>query len=174
MATEVNKHLFTDLIKKNVLFRYMTDEAASAFLERAELIQFADGEVIIAQGDVSQFLYCLIKGSVAISVQEQGDNFFIYNLEEGEIFGESALFLTELRIATVTSVGNSLVIRINRKNLIEFISDYAEAGNRIFIMLIYSLLKKLRASTREITAAKKLYLEVQRMKAQMEKILKEL
>jgi hypothetical protein len=41
-------------------------------------------------------------------------------------------------------------------------------------MLIYSLLKKLRASTREITAVKKMYREVQKMKEQMEKLLQEL
>jgi CRP-like cAMP-binding protein len=152
----------------------MSEEAFFAFLNGSELMEFEDGEIIISQDDVSQFLYCLIKGSVAISVHEKGDDFFIYNLEEGEIFGEAAIFLTELRIANVKSSGASLITRIHRKNLIKFIGEYSQAGNRIFIMLIYSLLKKLRASTREITAAKKLYMEVQKMKAQMEKLLQEL
>jgi CRP-like cAMP-binding protein len=174
MAVTVDQKNYIDLIKKNVLFRYMSEEAFFAFLNGSELMEFEDGEILISQDDVSQFLYCLIKGSVAISVHEKGDDFFIYNLEEGEIFGEAAIFLTELRIANVKSSGASLIIRIHRKNLIKFISDYSQAGNRIFIMLIYSLLKKLRASTREITAAKKLYMEVQKMKAQMEKLLQEL
>jgi CRP-like cAMP-binding protein len=152
----------------------MSEEAFFAFLNGSELMEFEDGEIIISQDDVSQFLYCLIKGSVAISVHEKGDDFYIYNLEEGEIFGEAAIFLTELRIANVKSSGASLIIRIHRKNLIKFIGEYSQAGNRIFIMLIYSLLKKLRASTREITAIKKLYMEVQKMKAQMEKLLQEL
>jgi CRP-like cAMP-binding protein len=174
MAVTVDHKNYINLIKKNVLFRYMSEEAFFAFLNGSELMEFEDGEIIISQDDVSQFLYCLIKGSVAISVHEKGDDFFIYNLEEGEIFGEAAIFLTELRIANVKSSGASLIIRIHRKNLIKFISEYSQAGNRIFIMLIYSLLKKLRASTREITAAKKLYMEVQKMKAQMEKLLQEL
>jgi len=174
MAVAVDHKNYINLIKKNVLFRYMSEEAFFAFLDGSELMEFEDGEIIISQDDVSQFLYCLIKGSVAISVHEKGDDFFIYNLEEGEIFGEAAIFLTELRIANVKSSGASLIIRIHRKNLIKFIGEYSQAGNRIFIMLIYSLLKKLRASTREITAVKKLYMEVQKMKAQMEKLLQEL
>ena len=174
MALTVDRKKYIDLIKRNVLFRYMSEEAFFSFLHESELMGFEDGETIIAQDDVSQFLYCLIKGSVAISVHEKGDDFYIYNLEEGEIFGEAAIFLTELRIATVTSSGASLIIRIHRKNLIKFIGEYSQAGNRIFIMLIYSLLKKLRASTREITAVKKLYREVQKMKEQMEKLLQEL
>lgn len=174
MAVIVDHHDYRDLIKRNVLFRYMSEEGLFAFLKGSELMGYEDGEIIISQGDVSQFLYCLIKGTVAVSAYEKGNDFYIYDLEEGEIFGESALFLTELRIANVKSSGPSLIMRINRNNLIKFISEYSQAGNRIFILIIYSLLKKLRASTREITAVKKLYLEVQQMKAQMEKLLKEL
>jgi CRP-like cAMP-binding protein len=174
MAIDANHEDYTELIKKNLLFRYMSEEGLFAFLNGSEVMEYADGEVVISQGDVSQFLYCLIKGSVSLSAYEKGNEIFIYNLEEGEIFGESALFLTELRIANVKSSGPSLILRIHRENLIKFIGEYSQAGNRIFIVIIFSLLKKLRASTREITAVKKLYIEVQHMKAQMEKILREL
>lgn len=152
----------------------MTEEEFFSFLHVSELMEYENGETIISQGDVSQFLYCLIKGSVAVSAQEKQNDIFIYNLEEGEIFGEAALFMTELRIANIKSSGNSLIIRIQRQDLIKFISEYSQAGNRIFILVIYSLLKKLRTSTREITAVKKLYMQVQQMKAQMEKLLQEL
>jgi CRP-like cAMP-binding protein len=174
MAIDANHKDYTELIKKNLLFRYMSEEGLFAFLNGSEIMEYADGEAIISQDDVSQFLYCLIKGSVSLSAYEKGNEIFIYNLEEGEIFGESALFLTELRIANVKSAGPSLILRIHRENLIKFIGEYSQAGNRIFIVIIFSLLKKLRASTREITAVKKLYIEVQHMKAQMEKILREL
>jgi CRP-like cAMP-binding protein len=175
MAAQVDPNDFKKQIKQNVLFRYMSEEAFFAFLSGSELMEYEDGEIIISQGDVSQFLYCLIKGSVAVSAKEKtGDDFYIYNLEEGEIFGEAALFLTELRIASVKSSGASLIIRIHRENLIKFIGEYSQAGNRIFILVIFSLLKKLRTSTREITAVKKMYMEVKKMKAQMEKLLQEL
>jgi CRP-like cAMP-binding protein len=175
MATNAEYKDYTAQIKKNLLFRYMTEEALFAFLNGSELMEYEDGEIIISQGDVSQFLYCLIKGTVSVSAYEKkGNDIFIYNLDEGEIFGESALFLTELRIANVKSAGPSLILRIHRENLIKFISEYSQSGNKIFIVIIFSLLKKLRQSTREITAVKKLYMEVQEMKAQMEKILREL
>ena len=174
MAVQVDPNDFKKQIKQNVLFRYMSEEAFFAFLSGSEIMEYEDGETIISQGDVSQFLYCLIKGTVAVSAKEKGDDFYIYNLEEGEIFGEAALFLTELRIASVKSSGASLIIRIHRENLIKFIGEYSQAGNRIFILVIFSLLKKLRTSTREITAVKKLYMEVKKMKAQMEKLLQEL
>ena len=174
MARTVNAQDYKNQIKKNLLFRYMSEEEFFAFLQVAELMEYKDGETIISQGDVSQFLYCLIKGSVAVSAQAKENDIFIYNLEEGEIFGEAALFMTELRIANIKSSGNSLIIRIHRQDVIKFISEYSQAGNRIFILVIYSLLKKLRTSTREITAVKKLYIQVQQMKAQMEKLLQEL
>jgi len=174
MARNAEYRDYTEQIKKNLLFRYMSEEALFAFLNGSELMEYEDGEIIISQGDVSQFLYCLIKGTVSVSAYEKGNDIFIYNLDEGEIFGESALFLTELRIANVKSAGPSLILRIQRDNLIKFISEYSQSGNRIFIVIIFSLLKKLRASTREITAVKKLFMEVQEMKAQMEKLLREL
>jgi CRP/FNR family cyclic AMP-dependent transcriptional regulator len=175
MAVQLDPHNYENLIKGNVLFRYMPEEEFFSFINASELMQYEDGETIISQGDVSQFLYCLIQGSVAVSAyEEKGDDFYIYNLEEGEIFGEAALFLTELRIANIKSSGNSLIIRIHRQNVIKFISDYSQAGNRIFILVIYSLLKKLRTSTREITAVKKMYMQMKNMKAHMEKLLQEL
>jgi len=174
MALTVNPHDYKHQIKKNLLFRYMTEEEFFAFLKVSELMEYEDGEAIISQGDVSQFLYCLIKGSVAVSAQEKEKDIFIYNLEEGEIFGEAALFMTELRIANIKSSGDALIIRIHRQDLIKFISEYSQAGNRVFILVIYSLLKKLRTSTQEITAVKKLYMQVKQMKAQMEKLLQEL
>lgn len=174
MARTVNPHDYKNQIRKNLLFRYMTEEEFLTFLEISELVEYEDSETIISQGDVSQFLYCLIKGFVAVSAQEKENDIFIYNLEEGEIFGEAALFMTELRIANIKSSGNSLIIKIHRQEVIKFISEYSQAGNRIFILVIYSLLKKLRTSTREITAVKKLYFQVQQMKAQMEKLLQEL
>ena len=152
----------------------MTEEEFFAFLKVSELMEYEDGEAIISQGDVSQFLYCLIKGSVAVSAQEKEKDIFIYNLEEGEIFGEAALFMTELRIANIKSSGEAFIIRIHRQDLIKFISEYSQAGNRVFILVIYSLLKKLRTSTQEITAVKTLYMQVKQMKAQMEKLLQEL
>lgn len=174
MALTVNPHDYKHQIKKNLLFRYMTEEEFFAFLKVSELMEYEDGEAIISQGDVSQFLYCLIKGSVGVSAQEKEKDIFIYNLEEGEIFGEAALFMTELRIANIKSSGDALIIRIHRQDLIKFISEYSQAGNRVFILVIYSLLKKLRTSTQEITAVKKLYMQVKQMKAQMEKLLQEL
>ena len=174
MAVTVNPNDYINMIKVNMLFRYMSEEEFFTFLKGSELMEYKDGEVIISQGEVSQFLYCLIKGCVDISAYEKENDFFIYALEEGEIFGEAALFLTELRIANVKSSGDSLIIRINRNNLIKFISEYSQAGNRILIMIIYSLLRKLRASTKEITAARKLFMELIKMKVQMEKLLKEL
>ena len=175
MAVQVDPNNYENLIKGNVLFRYMPEEEFVSFINASELMQYEDGETIISQGDVSQFLYCLIQGAVAVSAyEEKGNDLYIYNLEDGEIFGEAALFLTELRIANIKSSGNSLIIRIHRQNVIKFISDYSQAGNRIFILVIYSLLKKLRTSTREITAVKKMYMQMKNMKAHMEKLLQEL
>jgi CRP-like cAMP-binding protein len=159
MALPVDPKAHTDLVRENLLFRYMSEDEYSGFLNASEFLKFEEGENIISQGEVSQFLYGLIQGSVTVSAHEDDKDVPVYDLDEGDIFGEAALFLTELRTADVRCSGDALVLRIHRKSLFKFISEFAQAGNRVLIMIIFSLLKKLKASTKEIATVKKQYME---------------
>ena len=152
---------YLTLVRKIDLFRYMKDEEMNKIVAKSEIVHFKDSDKIITQGEISPFLYGIIKGRVNVSAHHDNGEVFLSVLGSGEIFGESAVFLSERRTANVTSLGNTVVLKIHRKTIISFISDDIQAGNRILVFLNYSLLKKLRNATQRILKSKNVNMAMQ-------------
>ena len=63
------------------------------FLKHAHQKTFDAKKIIIHEGDVSDSLYYIIKGSVNVQAEnEAGDEIILAHLNEGDFFGESGLF----------------------------------------------------------------------------------
>ena len=54
------------------------------------------------------------------------------------------------RTADVIAAEDTVLLRIQRPEMMEFIRDYPRAGNKILMLIIYSLLRKLRAANQEL------------------------
>lgn len=155
MAEPAEIQQYLPLVREINLFGYMTDEELEKFLELAEIVQYESGERIIYMGDVSPYFYGIVQGSVDVSLRELDDQeVFICTIEKGEVFGESAIFMTEKRTADVTSSEDCIILRMHRKEMLSFLKDNPQAGNKILMLLIYSLLSKLRDANQELAFEK--------------------
>jgi len=146
---------YRTLIQEIPLFSYLTDDELGDFLSRVEILHYEKGEKIIHLGDVSPYFYGVVKGKVHVSLHElEGNDVFICSIGEGEIFGETAIFMTEKRTAHVTSSEDAVVLRMHRKDMMSFIKDNPPAGNKILMLIIHSLLHKLREANQELAFEK--------------------
>ena len=85
--------------------------------------KYADGEVIYHQGDRSDCMFVVQRGEVEM-IQRKGDNEFrIALLNDGDLFGEMALFDEERRPATVRAVGEAWVYTLEKGNLLRRIHE---------------------------------------------------
>ncbi len=139
-------------LKAIMPFRFLSEERAEDLLDLSNVMRYNDGDMIIRQGDVNQSFYAVLNGCVSVSVDrdESGEKSYISTLGEGEIFGEAGMFLKVPRTANVTASGEADLVTISRKNLLHFIKFYPEDGNRVLMMIIFSLLRKLKASNQEL------------------------
>ena len=84
---------------------------------------FQDGEFIIRQGDQGNCMYVVQRGKVeVIQHSDNGEQHLAY-LEPGDFFGEMAVFEKEARSASVKAIGESLVLKVDKKTLLRRITE---------------------------------------------------
>ena len=148
-------------IRKIHLFSYLTEQELEKIVSIAEIVTYASGDVIIRYGEVSPFLYGIISGRVHVTLHEPDDQeVYISTIEKGAVFGESAIFMAEKRTANVTSSERTIAMRIHRKEMMSFIKENPLAGNKILMLIIYSLLNKLREVNQELAIEKQSVIDI--------------
>jgi len=147
---------YLEKLKKAVIFRFLDDELLTRLLDISYIVKYKKDDVIISEGETSPYFFAVLEGSVDVSVKEAGGkDVFICSIEEGDVFGEAGIFLKTKRTASVISSANTTLLRIDRKDLLDFIKAHPSAGIKILMIIIYKMLKKLRDANQEIAFERK-------------------
>ncbi|WP_319478463.1 cyclic nucleotide-binding domain-containing protein [Marispirochaeta aestuarii] len=145
-----DKQKYSDELRSLLLFRPLNNDEIAKFAERSEIISYTENEKIVLEGDVDPSFFIVIRGTVNVTVQQKGSDVFISAIGPGDVFGEAAMFMKLKRTADVIAAEDTVLLRIQRPQMMEFIRDYPRAGNKILMLIIYSLLRKLRAANQEL------------------------
>lgn len=98
---------------------------ADALLPVAQLcaeVELDPDEVLFAAGDAGDSLYVVIRG--AVRVERDGET--VASLGQGECVGELAVLDWEPRSASIVADGPSLLIRLDRNDLLDLLADRPE------------------------------------------------
>lgn len=146
-------------IRNYRFLKYLTDTECNDFLESCSTVKFDAEERIIEEGESSSALYLVLSGAVNVSVGERtGDSkkeVFICALGEGDFFGEAAIFMNMKRTAHVSAGNEVLLLKVERDSFIPFIKRHPQAGIKLLMLIIYSLLAKLREANQELAFERK-------------------
>lgn len=149
------KRAYIEEYKKLSVFKFMSAAEILNIIAKSELALYSDSEKIVNQGDIAQNILVIVNGTVQVNVrQESGKDVYICSIEEGEIFGEAGMFLRVRRTANIVSLEDSVILSIPRSGLMEFIRENPATGNKLFLVIIHSLLKKLRETNQELAFEK--------------------
>jgi len=152
---QIEKSTILQEMKKIKIFSYLTDKEREDILGICKILHFEESEKVITEGEVSPYIYAVIEGMISIMVQqESGKEVFISPVGEGDVFGEAAIFMKKKRTASAVS-NNAVLLQIERESLIGFIKQHPGAGIKILMLIIYSLLNKLRESNQELALERK-------------------
>jgi CRP/FNR family cyclic AMP-dependent transcriptional regulator len=133
------------------IFENLAQDELKDLSDSCEFLEYENGETIIAQDEVSHFLYGILKGGVDIFIKsKEGERILLGHVNQGDIVGEASIFLDVKRTADVLAKGAVQVAKISRENLIGFVNSSAKAGVKIFGYIIFSLLHKLKGANEEI------------------------
>jgi CRP-like cAMP-binding protein len=92
--------------------------------------------VLVKEGKQSDGLYMILHGGVEISARRVP----LARLKEGDIFGETSVLTGEAATATVTSIGNAILLRLGRDQFKELAATHPQ------ILAVMSELSQERAA----------------------------
>jgi anti-sigma regulatory factor (Ser/Thr protein kinase) len=95
-----------------------------AFHEQEEIV-FNDGEVVVREGDESNFLYYIVSGKLNII---SNGKVISYLSPQDTFLGEMAFLLNNKRSATVSSEGKSVLIKISKEEFLDVIKKNPHYG----------------------------------------------
>lgn len=92
---------------------------------------YQDGEVIIRQGEVGDCMYVIQDGQVEVMMEKDGEEVRLAVQDEGDFFGEMAIFENEVRMATVRAVGQARVLTVDKKSFLHRIHEDPSLAYRL-------------------------------------------
>ncbi|MDP1544566.1 MAG: cyclic nucleotide-binding domain-containing protein [Anaerolineales bacterium] len=120
------------------LFQDLTPAQTTLLKSLFEDFSCPAGTVIFEQGDPAQFLYLILTGRVAIHYKPyDGPPLVVTRLNEGDVFGWSAVIGSPKYTSSIISEGELTAIRIHRKELWNLVDKYPETGRTIIDRLAH-------------------------------------
>lgn len=173
MYVDNNPEKYRHHIRDIILFKFLTELEIDDLLAMCDVQVYEPGEIVLTQGEVEQAFYAIISGNVEVDVNEgRRKNVYICTIGAGEVFGEAGMFMKVQRTANVNSLEESVMLHISRKNFIQFIKKYPTTGNKLLMVVVYSLLKKLREANQELAYERNFDIEQQDVDAIVDDFIK--
>jgi CRP-like cAMP-binding protein/HEAT repeat protein len=131
------------LLKRVDLFRRMPVEVLTELVFLMHESRITSGERIFKEGEVGDALYIIARGQVEV----RAGNRILNYLQEGQVFGEMALLDSEPRLASVTAVEPTHLLRMDQAPFYEMLEDRYELAEGI----IQNLLAHLRNRVKDLS-----------------------
>lgn len=137
-------------IDKQNLFKYLDPADRTALREMGAILSFKADELIVAEGDLSPSFFMVLSGTVKVHVQQGENDVYICSLGENSSFGEASLFSRMLRTASVSALDDAVLFKLTRYDVMNYLRSHPAAGNKVLLVFINGLMKKLREVNREL------------------------
>ena len=128
MITTVEKVLF---LKSIDLFRTLPGEELAQIAEIAEEMPISSGGLVFGEGEPGDALYIVVEGKVRV---HKGDR-HLAELGERECFGEMSVLDSEPRSASVSAIGETLLLKIGREEFRDILAERPEISVGIMKVL---------------------------------------
>ncbi|MCP4536574.1 MAG: cyclic nucleotide-binding domain-containing protein [Chloroflexi bacterium] len=124
------------------------EELAHAAVE----LYYADGDVIIQEGDEGDAVFFIVSGRVEMVKQfADGGERFLHTSGQGEPFGEMALLQEGGRTATVRAVEPSTILRVGRDPFLNVLGRSPSLGVHVLVRLTGRLTSADQQSIKELS-----------------------
>jgi CRP/FNR family transcriptional regulator len=114
------------------VFKYATTEMLAYAASIAHEITASQGQVLFAEGDISDAMYIVVSGRVRLD--KAGQEILIAGV--GQSFGTWALFDTQPRVMTATTLEDVHLLKIRSDEFYDLLSDHDEITPAIFRAVI--------------------------------------
>ena len=132
-------------IRSHPIFSGLSPSEAEELAKYCEVMVLPPGQIIIAQGEMSEDMYVLFKGSLSIRVQDSsGKDLEVGTLSRGEVFGEMGVFENTARSASIYSDTDSVVLKIPGDGFHQMVADGQPAMHKLLQYTLQNACARLR------------------------------
>lgn len=132
------------ILKSASVFSQTPDDVLAEVAGLLEEVEIAAGENLFHKGDLGDSLYIIASGRMQV---HDGDR-LLNDLQEREVFGEMALLDPEPRMASITALQDSQLLRLAQAPFYELLAERPEISTG----LIRVLTRRLRARVRDLAS----------------------
>ena len=126
------------------IFKHISSEDLS-YVASITVEQIVEKDsVIYKEGDISDSMYMVIEGKVRLHVGES----LVMIAELNDVFGAWSLFDDEVRLISATAFEDSLLLKIDKANMIELLADHVGVTEGI----LKAMAKRLQNIARKVGA----------------------
>ena len=108
---------------RNSAFAQLPAAHIDELLKRFERVKAARGDVVIREGDEGDYYYVVESGRFQVERLVGGAKVVLAELKSGDAFGEEALVSEAKRNATVVSLGDGVLLRLDRQHFNELLRE---------------------------------------------------
>lgn len=107
--------IVAEAVSSNALFEPLSPEERLRVQEGARYVRFAEGEVVVGEGDTTSSMFLIVRGRAGVYVHpDSGGSRGVGMLEPGGAFGEISLLTGEPRLATVRALTEVELVEIDK------------------------------------------------------------
>jgi CRP/FNR family cyclic AMP-dependent transcriptional regulator len=99
--------------KQSDFFSGMTHVFVKEFMDKAEKVAYASGDIIFREGDPTRYFYILIKGHIKLTIGDEAHTVFVID-HPGECFGWSSLINRSHYSAAAVCVAPTNLMRLDK------------------------------------------------------------
>lgn len=129
----------SSFLKNIYIFKDLTDEELDKIKKITTLLEFKTGQKLFSENDESDALYIIKDGSVMV----KKGAIVLSILNQGECIGEITFLNRERRTATITSIENVEIFKIQYSDLDDLMKEDPKIASKIYRAIAITLSKRL-------------------------------
>ena len=139
-------------LRDTPLFGGLDDEQLEKLVASGEIVDLANGDVLIQEGDIADALYVVLEGELEVTKQSGNSEIPLAQVGPGSLQGEIAALEGGRRLASVRAITESEVLRIP----VDAIRGLLDAGPDVALAVIRTAVGRLRAMEATLREREKL------------------
>jgi lysophospholipid hydrolase len=120
-----------DVLRSSLLFSEVESASIEELVPTLRVIELADGEMLVSQGDPAEYLYILISGHLRAIGRTRNEECLLLEVNPGESVGEMAVFGDNRASATVVASCVSRVLALPRTSFDSFCAKYPSSALQV-------------------------------------------
>lgn len=149
-----------NILRKVEIFSETTESVLSEIASFLSEVRIKQGQNIFRKGDEGDAMFIIKSGGVRV----HDGNHVLSRLNSGEVFGEFALFDSDLRSASVTAEEPTLLLKLEQNDFFKVMMNKVEVTKGV----LRKVLKRIREMNELEGKLAKSYLNIQKQKNEIE------